>query len=77
MPDQYDVNQLKQLFDVQKGCCKWELLFNVEQMLCISTSKSMLRSHGRKQWKTLENYQKSMFFNIRMRGSCRAHVEKW
>ena len=36
-----------------------------------------MRSHGRKQWKTLENYQKSTFFIVRTRDSLKAHVRTW
>ena len=36
-----------------------------------------MRSHGRKQWKMLENYQKSTFFIVRMRDSRKAHIRTW
>ena len=45
-------------------------------MLCILTSNAYLRmrSHGRKQWKMFENYQKSTFFIVRTRDSNKAQA---
>ena len=44
-------------------------------MLFISTTKRML-AHGQKRPKTIENHEKSTFFIMHSRGSCKAHKEK-
>ena len=48
------------------GCC----VFRPENA-CLS-----MRSHGRKQSKTFENHEKSIFFIMHTRGSRNAHEEK-
>ena len=57
----------------------WLALVRFEQCCVFRPANACLRmrSHGQKQYKMLENYQKSMFFIIQIRGSCRAHIEKY
>ena len=54
------------LFKLKQGCCVFR---PVNTCLC-------MRLHGRKQWKTFENYEKSTFSIVRTRGSCKTNEEK-
>ena len=63
-------------YDVDKG-----LYFVLEFNICcvFQPANACLRmcSHGWKQQKTLENYQKSTLFIVRTRLSRKAHVRTW